>query len=126
LSTNLTPSASLDPRRANNLLVKSGYRHVVAPIGSGHDLGPSRQPQWNAIDGLFLPTIDHTANHPVTPHPVEMTIFPAQAFGAHLPVKRQAPEVPIDIIRRSNVAIQGVVMLLNITISRIHFIFKAK
>jgi hypothetical protein len=76
-----------DSRRADDLLVKSGYGHPKTPSHPGHDLCPCGQLERDTVDRFFFHAIQDPADGPVLPDSIEIAVFFADALGARLPVE---------------------------------------
>jgi hypothetical protein len=85
--TNPILISPLDSRRADDLLVKSGYGHPKAPSQPGHDLCPCGQLERDTVNRFFLHAINNSTDGPVFPDSIEIAVFFADAFGARLPVE---------------------------------------
>jgi hypothetical protein len=85
--TNIILISPLDARRADDLLVKSGYGHPKTPSHPGHDLCPCGQLERDTVDRFFFHAIKNSTDDSVLPDSVETAVFFADALGARLPVE---------------------------------------
>ena len=90
-------------RPGNHLLVKGGDVHAETPPDTRKHVCPSGQPGRQTVDRVVLNAVHHLADVSLGIPPVQAAILPAVIFGTHLKISLQAPEVPVNIIRWSNV-----------------------
>jgi hypothetical protein len=76
---------------------------MKTPSYTGEHVRSCGQTVRKAIDRFDLTSIHNTADSTLAVYPVEAAIFVAGIVCTHLVLRFHAPEVPINVIRRSNI-----------------------
>ena len=73
------------------------------PSHPGEHMRPGRQPGRQAVDGDLLQAIHHPADAPYVVYAVQAAVLMADILCTHLAIGPQAPEVPVGIIRGTQI-----------------------
>jgi hypothetical protein len=95
----------------DDLLIKGRDMHAKAPPDASEHMCPSGESDRQAINGGLIPAILHPADAALEVDPVQATILVTYVLSPDLVLGFEAPEVPVDIIRGTQVCTHRLILL---------------
>jgi hypothetical protein len=87
--------------------------HVETPPHTSENVRPRWQPGRQAVDRGFLPSVHNSADATFRIDPIQEAILVAGVLRPNLIMGFKPPEVPINIIWRTNIRSHGLILLRN-------------